>query len=113
MASEHVLEFTADNWQKEVVQSDLPVVVDFWATWCGPCRALTPIIERVANQFAGKVKVGKLNIDDSPQLATEFGITSIPRIFIFKGGEQPKAKFVGLISENDLVKSINTVLEGK
>jgi thioredoxin 1 len=112
MASEHVLEFTSDNWQKEVEQSDQPVLVDFWATWCGPCRMLSPTIDKIASQFAGKVKVGKLNVDDAPDVAAKFGVTSIPRVFIFKGGDQPKKMLVGLTSENELVKSLNTVLEG-
>ncbi len=111
MADANVLEFTSDNWQKEVVQSDVPVVVDFWAPWCGPCRMLTPIIDRLAAQFVGKVKVGKLNIDDAPDVATHFGVTSIPRVFIFKGGDKPRKTFVGLASESELVKAINTVLE--
>jgi thioredoxin 1 len=111
MASANLKEFTSDNWQDEVVKSDLPVVVDFWAPWCGPCRQLTPIIERIATQFAGKVKVGKLNVDDAPDVATQFGVTSIPRVFVFKGGDKPKKTVVGLTSEADLVKMINSVLE--
>jgi thioredoxin 1 len=110
MASEHVVEFTSDNWQKEVEQSDQPVVVDFWAPWCGPCRQLTPIIERLAEQFAGKVKIGKLNVEDSPDVSVKFGITNIPRVYIFKGGDKPREKLVGLRSEVELVKVINGVL---
>ena len=110
MASEHVKEFTSDNWQQEVVQSEIPVVVDFWAPWCGPCRQLTPIIDRIATQFAGKVKVGKLNVDEAPDVATQFAVTSIPRVFVFKGGDKPRKTVVGLTSENELVKMINSVI---
>lgn len=112
MASQNVLEFTNDNWQKEVVESDKPVVVDFWAPWCGPCRALAPTIEKIATQFAGKVKVGKLNTDDNQDIAVRYGISAIPQVFVFKGGEEPKQRVVGLTSEAELVKVINRVMEG-
>jgi thioredoxin 1 len=111
MAGKNVVEFTSDNWQSEVEQSDQPVVVDFWAPWCGPCRALGPTIDKIASDYAGRVKVGKLNVDDAPDVATKFGVTSIPRVFIFKGGDRPRKTFVGLTSERDLVASINSVLE--
>jgi len=109
MAGANVLEFTSENWQSEVVDSAVPVVVDFWAPWCGPCRQLTPIIDRLATQYAGKVKVGKLNVDDAQDIAAKYGVTSIPRVFIFKGGEQPQKSIVGLTSEAELVKQINSV----
>ena len=112
MAAANVLEFTSENWQKEVVESDQPVVVDFWAPWCGPCRNLGPTIDKIAAQFAGNVKVGKLNVDDSQDLATQYGVTNIPRVLIFKGGDKPRKTIVGLVPESELVKSINSVLEG-
>ncbi len=111
MANPNVKEFTSENWEQEVEQSDVPVVVDFWAPWCGPCRQLTPTIDKIANQFSGKVKVGKLNVDDAPDVASKYGVTSIPRVFIFKGGDKPRKTIVGLTSENELVKMINGVME--
>jgi thioredoxin 1 len=111
MAGQNVLEFTSENWDREVEQSDQPVLVDFWAPWCGPCRALGPTIDKLAEQFAGRVKVGKLNVDEAPEVATKFGVTSIPRVFIFKGGDRPRKTFVGLQSETVLASAINSVLE--
>src|SRR5205809_2115168 len=105
MASEKVLELTDDNWQKEVVESSVPVVVDFWAPWCGPCRALTPAIESLAAKYSGKVKVGKLNIDDHQETAAKYGVTSIPRVLIFKGNDQPRRRVNGLDQESALAKA--------
>ena len=110
MAGKNVVEFTSANWASEVEQSAVPVVVDFWAPWCGPCRALGPTIDRLAEQFAGKVKVGKLNVDDAQDIAIKYAITNIPRVLIFKGGDKPLKTFVGVTSERELVSSINTVL---
>jgi thioredoxin 1 len=113
MASDMVLEFTDANWQKEVVESSIPVVVDFWAPWCAPCRALTPTINSLAARYHGKVKVGKLNTDDSQDTAVRYGVTNIPRVLIFKGGDQPMETLVGLRSEAELAKVIDSVLQAK
>lgn len=96
---------TMENFEAEVLQSDKPVLVDFWATWCGPCRMIAPIVEELAKEYAGKVKVGKVNVDEQPQLAAAFGIESIPTIKIFKNGKvtdsvigyQPKEKLEALL----------------
>src|SRR5207247_74849 len=112
MAGANVLEFTDTNWQLEVAQSTVPVVVDFWAPWCGPCRALAPAIDSVATKYAGKVKVGKLNVDDAQEVAAKYGVTSIPRVFIFKGGDKPLRTIVGLVSEAELSKAIDGVVQG-
>jgi thioredoxin 1 len=111
MANANVVELTADNWEQEVVKSDKPVLVDFWAVWCGPCRALAPTIDRLAEQYVGKVKVGKLNTDEAPDIAVKYGISSIPQVMLFKGGsDQPVDKTVGAQPEANFVKMINRVL---
>jgi thioredoxin 1 len=112
MANQHVMEFTTENWDTEVAKSDKPVLVDFWAPWCGPCRALAPTIEKIAEQYAGKIKVGKLNTDDNQDLAVKFGISGIPQVLIFKGSDQPRERVVGLTPERELVKVIDRVLGG-
>jgi thioredoxin 1 len=110
MANQHVMEFTTENWDTEVAKSDKPVLVDFWAPWCGPCRALAPTIDKIAEQYAGKLKVGKLNTDDNQDLAVKFGISGIPQVLIFKGSDQPRERVVGLTPERELVKVIDRVL---
>lgn len=95
-------EFTDTNFQEKVISSDKLTVIDFWAEWCGPCRAIGPVIEELSKEYAGKVNIGKVNVDNNPQLSTQYGITSIPAILFVKDGKvvdklvgaQPKANFV-------------------
>ncbi len=100
MANENVKEFTDDNFDAEVLKSDTPVLVDFWAEWCQPCRMLGPTIEKLATDYAGKVKVGKLDCDQSRKVAGQYDIRSIPTVLVFKGG-QIVNRFVGLKREAD------------
>ena len=83
----NVLTLTEANWNEEVVSSNTPVLVDFWAPWCGPCRIIAPIIEELAEEFEGKLKVGKLNTDENPNIAMQYGIRAIPTVILFKNGE--------------------------
>ncbi len=92
---------TAENFEAEVLQSDIPVLVDFWATWCGPCMMLSPIIEELSHELAGKIKVGKVNVDEQPLLATQFKIVSIPTLLLFEKGEI-KASSLGYLTKDQL-----------
>lgn len=92
---DNVIELTDQNFEAEVLQSAEPVLVDFWAPWCGPCRMVAPIVEELAQENVGKVKVAKIDIDNSPNTAASFGISSIPTLMIFKGGEVSE-RFVGV-----------------
>ncbi|AJQ51368.1 MAG: thioredoxin [Rickettsia conorii subsp. raoultii] len=97
---------TDSSFKKEVLESDLPVLVDFWAAWCGPCKMLTPIIDEISKELQGKVKVLKMNIDENPNTPSEYGIRSIPTIMLFKNGEQKDTK-IGLQQKNSLLDWIN------
>ncbi len=99
------LHFTNANFQEEVLNSPLPVIVDFWAVWCGPCKALGPTIEDLSRELAGKVKVGKVNVDEEPLLANDYRISSIPTVMLFKNGK-PAAQVVGLMGKEALLKRL-------
>ncbi len=105
MASEHVGEFTDDNFQTEVLGADQPVLVDFWAEWCQPCRILAPTIDELAGEFAGKVKVGKVDTDSNREISMKYGISAIPTVILFKNGEVA-GKFIGLTKKQDLAAAM-------
>jgi thioredoxin 1 len=111
MASANVVELTSANWDKEVVHGDKPVLVDFWAVWCGPCRLLSPTIDKLAEQYSGKIKVGKLNTDDHPDVAVRYGISGIPQVLLFKGSAEPVDRLIGNRPLSDFVQMVNRVLE--
>jgi thioredoxin 1 len=85
--SENAVRFTAENWEREVLKSETPVLVDFWAEWCPPCKMIAPTIDGLAAEFAGRVKIGKLDVDESPAVADAYGIRSIPALLFFRGGQ--------------------------
>ena len=109
MASDSVLELTDENFEREVMQSEVPTLVDFWAEWCMPCKMITPLIEELADDYAGRLKIGKVDTDASRDTSMKFGISAIPTLILFKGGEMRK-KFVGLQQKTDLATAIDEVL---
>ncbi len=109
MASDKTLELTDSNFEKEVVDSEVPVLVDFWAEWCMPCKMLAPTIEELADEYADKIKVGKVDTDSNREISMKFGISAIPTLILFKGGEVAK-KFVGLQQKSDLKSAIDEAL---
>ena len=106
MAGANTLEFTDNNFESDVLKSDQPVLVDFWAEWCMPCKALTPTIDELATEFAGKAKVGKLNTESNNQMPIKYGVQAIPTIMVFKGGQVVK-KFVGLTPKRELAAALD------
>ncbi len=104
--SEIVLTLTKDNFEKEVLQSDKPVLVDFWAAWCGPCRMVAPVVDEIASEYNGKAKVGKINVDEQNELAQSYRVMSIPTLMVFKNGKIAE-NVVGARSKADLANMLN------
>ncbi len=109
MASEHVTHVTDATFEQEVLKSDKPVLVDFWAPWCGPCRAIAPAVEDVAGEYQGRLKVVKINVDDNAGVAMRYNVRSIPNLMIFKDG-QVKDQIIGAVPKGHLVRAVDSAL---
>ena len=109
--SENVLKLTDSNCDGEVVKSGVPVLVDFWAEWCGPCRLMSPILDEVAPLYQGKLKIGKLNVDENQDAPTKFGVMNIPTMILFKSGKELE-RIVGAMSKNELKSKLDRALAG-
>ena len=107
--AENVIEFSDQSFYSGVLESDVPVLVDFWAVWCGPCKAIAPIIEEIANDYDGKVKVGKVDVDNNNQVAMKYGIRSIPTLLLFKGGEVVD-QVIGNVGKESIESMLNKAL---
>ncbi|MFT2099603.1 thioredoxin TrxA [Marinomonas sp. 2405UD66-6] len=107
--SENTIQITDAQFAEEVLNSDLPVVVDFWAPWCGPCKMIAPVLEDVAAEYAGKVKVVKLNVDENQETAPKYNVRGIPTLLVVKGGEVVATK-VGAVSKSQLVEFVNNAI---
>lgn len=102
----NTVEFTDSNFEKEVLKSEHPVLVDFWAEWCGPCRMIGPVVEEMAGEYAGKAKIGKVNVDVNPEVSVKYGIRSIPALLIFKNGEVVD-QIIGAVPKTHLTKQLD------
>lgn len=109
MAAANILNLSEDNFEAEVIKSSTPTLVDFWAEWCGPCKMLAPVLDQLATEYDGKIRIAKVNVDQSPGLAAKYGIQSIPQLFFFKGG-QVVNQVVGLKSKGDLKRSLDELV---
>lgn len=109
MASENVTHVTDANFEQEVLKSPTPVLVDFWAPWCAPCRAIAPVVDELAGEYAGRLKVVKVNVDDNPMTPSRYGVRGIPNLLIIKGGEV-KDQIIGAVPKQHLVKAVTNAL---
>lgn len=110
MTGDNVIKLTDANFGDQVLSDAGPVLVDFWAPWCGPCRMVAPVVEAVASEYAGKVKVGKVNVDENSSLASRFGIMSIPTLILFKNGQQVE-RIVGFIQKAELKEKVDNLVK--
>jgi len=104
-----VQQVSDESFDREVLKADLPVLIDFWAPWCGPCKAIAPVVEELAKEYAGKLKVVKMNVDDNPQTPSKYGVRGIPNLILFKGGEV-RDQIVGAVPKAQLVKAVTQVV---
>ena len=107
--AENVIEFTDNGFESDVIKAGTPVLVDFWAEWCGPCKMIGPIVEEIANEYAGRIKVGKMNVDLNPVVPPQYGIRSIPSLLIFKDGTVSD-QIVGAVPKNNITEVLDKVL---
>ena len=107
--SENLKQFSTDDFEAEVLKSDIPVLVDFWAEWCGPCRAIGPIVDELATEYSGKAKIGKLNVDTDNQVAAQYGVRSIPALLIFKDGAVAN-QIVGAVPKEKITELLDSVI---
>lgn len=106
----HPMEITDGNFQQEVINSEMPVLLDFWAVWCGPCKMIAPFVEEISNEYDGKIKVGKVDVDSNPQTAMTYGIRSIPTLLIFKGGKMVD-QIVGAVPKKTITSKLEMHLQ--
>ena len=104
-----ILQISDDSFDGDVLKAEVPVLIDFWAPWCGPCRAIAPIVEELATEYEGKLKIVKMNVDDNPRTPSQYGVRGIPNLILFKGGEV-KEQIVGAVPKAQLVKAIDNVV---
>ena len=106
----HPMEFTDANFQQEVINSDIPVIIDFWAVWCGPCKMIAPFIEEIAGEYDGKIKAGKLDVDNNPNVSMQYGIRSIPTLLIFRDGKVVD-QIMGAVPKNMITAKLDAQLQ--